>query len=105
MKQHAKWLELAATKNIMAADCATLCIYRAILKTDDVGQQTETAVTYLKRAFSPIASIVKLENGAEAYFSLKQALISLKYSNFFSALDPAVQGKISSLVKDIYGRF
>ena len=105
MTQHARWLELAKNKNITAADCATLCLYRTILKSDDVGQQTENAVMHLKRAFSPISNTVKLENGASKYAALKQSLALLKYSNFFLALEFPAQEKISTLAKEVYRRF
>lgn len=78
-----QWKALAAARKITKEDIAALCIWRALYKE----QVPEGAKTRLHKAFKPITSRVKLENGAYPYGALETALNSIKYSNFAKWLD------------------
>lgn len=102
MKQNTTWLRLANNKQIIAADVAALCIYRAIknkpaAETDVTDLEISDASSRLKRAFSPVTNSTKLANGADPYYSLKQSLFTSKFSAFAQSLTEQQQAWIKDI--------
>jgi hypothetical protein len=72
------WKARAAAKEISSYDIAALCIYKSLRAEEDL----EATKTRLRKAFTPVRSPIKLENGATPYGSLRTSLYSIKWSVF-----------------------
>jgi hypothetical protein len=88
----AQWKAHAALRKITKEDIAALCIYRAMVKEEI----PDGAKSRLHKSFQPITNQVKLDNGADPWYSMKLAVNSVKYSVFKEWLD---EDELKSLVE------
>lgn len=94
----AKWKALAADRKITKEDISALCIYRALLRDEDI----EGAQIRLRKSFSPITNSIKLENGAKAYYQLNLSLQRIRSSTLYSWLTGEEQGRLIKIVIDMH---
>lgn len=92
-----EWKALAANRAIRSEDIAALCIYRALVKNEG----KEGAIARLKKSFKPITNPVKLDNGAQPYYSLATALFSVKYSKVAGWLDEENKSTLVYISREI----
>lgn len=92
-----KWKALAASREITKEDIAALCIYRSMIK----GEGKEGAISRLRKSFTPISNLVKIENGAAPYFSLSEAIFFSKNSKLASWLAEDERKQLITITRDI----
>jgi len=80
-----QWKEKAAKKDLSSSDMVALAIIKAIAKD---GGTLESAIYFLRKAFTPITNSTKLENG---HYKWRGLYVALYYAQNNQILEAALE--------------